>query len=57
MLKNKYVLFISLIIVFTFMWLGLEYTLDGQVIPLYTDSIILILLSYLSTDKVYDKLK
>lgn len=57
MLKNKYILFGILGIILTFTWIGLEYTLDGTVIPQHSDSIFLIILDYLLTDKVYDKLK
>ena len=43
--------------ILTFTWVGLEYTLDGTVIPQHSDSVFLIILTYLLTDKVYDKLK
>lgn len=54
---NKYILFMVLGVILTFAWVGLEYTLDGTVIPQHSDSIFLIILTYLVTDKVYEKIK
>lgn len=54
---NKYILFVVLGIILTFTWIGLEYTLDGLVTPQHSDSIFLVILTYLITEKVHDKLK
>lgn len=40
-------------LVLCFVWIGLEYTLDGQVISQHSDTIMCILLSYLISDKLY----
>lgn len=53
---NKYILFIVLGIVLNFVWIGLEYVIDGRVVPLHSDTVMLVILNWLLTDKIHNKL-
>lgn len=50
---KKWIIFIITLLSICFSWIGLEYTLDGQVISQKSDSIFALLLSYLIADRIY----
>lgn len=53
----KILIYIFTVFITTAFWIGLEYFVDGKIVPLNSDSIIVFILSYLITDKVYKHIK
>lgn len=53
---KKYIIFVVTGVILTFSWIGLEYTLDGKIVSLHSDSVFDLILTYLITDKIYNRL-
>ena len=52
---EKFGIWIITVYLTSYLWIGLEYTLDGQVISQKSDTVFVILLCYLIADKIYCK--
>jgi hypothetical protein len=53
---KKYIIFVISGVIITLTWIGLESVLDGQVIAQHSDTVFTLILDYLITDKIYNRL-
>lgn len=52
---KKLLSFVIILMTVGFCWIGLEYTLDGQVTSQYSDTVFGVILTYFINEFMYDK--